>query len=81
MNESLYERLDRCSRDLTGIKERMFGEVYRSIEADRLAEIAAAAGIDPDQPATRIVEELGCLLQRERDLTRELRRALKAANR
>lgn len=78
MSETAMERVARTYQDFAVAVEEMGGTVYEGIESEVLKRVAIGAGIDHTIEPTRIIQELGRALQRERDLVRELRRQVKA---
>lgn len=78
MTESLYERMDKLHGEIAQLVEDMGETVYSAIENETLKDVAKAANVDWTQEGTKMLEEIGWALQRERDVNRELRRTIKA---
>ena len=78
MSESLYERLKRVTDELGEVSEAFAEAVYCAVENEALKQLAIDAGVDHTQEGTLVLADVGAVLQHERDVNRELRRALTA---
>jgi len=76
--QSIYERMNDLHGEMAQLIEDMGETIYSAIESDALKRLAIDAGVDHTIEPTKIIENLGHVLQRERDLNRELRRQLTA---
>ncbi len=74
MSESLYERMDALHREIGTLVEDMGATIYNAIENDTLKRVAIDADVDWTREGTKVIEDIGAALQRERDVNRELRR-------
>lgn len=75
---STYERLERMTHDLGALVEELGSVVYRSIEAEVLKEVAIEVGVDWTTEPTTVLRDIAAVVQRERDVNRELRRQVRA---
>ena len=78
MTPSTYERLERMTHDLGALVEELGSVVYRSIEAEVLKEVAIEVGVDWTTDPTTVLRDIAAVVQRERDVNRELRRQVRA---
>lgn len=78
MTPSTYERLERMTHDLGALVEELGSVVYRSIEAEVLKEVAIEVGVDWTTDPTTVLRDIAAVVQRERDINRELRRQVRA---
>lgn len=78
---SLYERLADVTAALGEITDELSTATYEAIESETLRRVAIAAGVDHTVESARVIVALGEVLQRERDVSRELRRRIAAQDR
>ena len=78
MTPSTYERLERMTHDLGALVKELGSVVYRSIEAEVLKEVAIEVGVDWTTDPTTVLRDIAAVVQRERDINRELRRQVRA---
>lgn len=76
--DTTYERLERMTHDLGALVEELGSVVYRSIEAEVLKEVAIEVGVDWTTEPTTVLRDIAAVVQRERDINRELRRQVRA---
>lgn len=76
MSESLYERMDALHSEIGTLVEDMGATIYNAIENDTLKRVAIAADVDWTREGTKVIEDIGQALQRERDMAALYREAL-----
>lgn len=74
---SLFERLEAVTSALGEITEELSEATYTACEQETLKRVAIAAGVDHTMESTRVIGHLHDVIQRERDVNRELQRRIR----
>ena len=75
---STFERLERMTNDLGALVEELGIVVAGGVEAEVLREVAIEVGVDWTTDPTTVLRDIAAVVQRERDINRELRRHVRA---